>query len=95
MWLMLTCLGAPHHLSRDNMRPSDWMRCSHLLVTVVVSHPAPSLYRLPQKLPATFLQLYANALVWGLAEMLRWKRANWQSSESPEIKSIASAIFKQ
>ena len=63
MWLMLTCLGAPHHLSRDNMRLSDWMRCSHLVVTVAVSHPAPSLFGLPQELPVTFPQLYAHVLV--------------------------------
>ena len=63
MWLMLTCLGATHHLSRDNMRLSDWMRCSHLVVTVAVFHPALSLFRLSQKLPATFSQLFAHLLV--------------------------------
>ena len=63
MWLMLTCLGTPHHLSRDNMRLSDWMRCSNLVVTVAVSNPAPSLFKLHQRLPVTLSQLFAHILV--------------------------------
>ena len=62
MWLMLTCLGTTHHLSRDNMRLSDWMRCSHLVVTVAVFKPAP-LFRFLQVSPVTPARLYAFVLI--------------------------------
>ena len=68
MWLMLTCLGTTHHLSRDNMRLSDWMRCSHLVVTVAVFNPAPP-FRFPQNLPITLAGLYTPVLIRGFANM--------------------------
>ena len=32
MWAILICLGSTHHLSRDNVKISDWIRCSHLVI---------------------------------------------------------------